>query len=140
MINPESGVTKPAAGVTATSPTTAPVAAPTAVGRPERLKSSATQVLNPAAPAANVEAKAVAAIPSAARAEPALKPNHPNQSRPAPSKVNGTLCGTKATRPNSRRGPIIRDAISAEVPALTCKTVPTAKSRSEGRRVGRDSG
>ena len=33
-------------------------------------------------------------MPLAASALPALKPNQPNQSRPAPSSVNGTLCGS----------------------------------------------
>ena len=34
-------------------------------------------------------------------AEPALKPNQPNQRMPAPSSVNGTLCGRIAVRPAS---------------------------------------
>ena len=37
--------------------------------------------------------KASAARPLAASAEPALKPNQPNHSRPAPSMTNGRLCG-----------------------------------------------
>ena len=37
-------------------------------------------------------------MPFAASALPALKPNQPNQSRPAPSSVNGTLCGSSAER------------------------------------------
>ncbi len=42
--------------------------------------------------------KASAAMPLAASALPALKPNQPNQSRPAPSSVNGTLWGRMAWR------------------------------------------
>ena len=41
-------------------------------------------------------------MPLAASALPALKPNQPNQSRPAPSSVNGTLCGSSARRLDSR--------------------------------------
>ena len=46
-----------------------------------------------------VLAKARAAMPLAARALPALKPNHPNQRRAAPSSTKGTLCGSSACRP-----------------------------------------
>ncbi len=45
-----------------------------------------------------VLAKASAAMPLAASALPALKPNQPNQSSPAPSSVNGTLWGRIAWR------------------------------------------
>ena len=34
-------------------------------------------------------------MPLAASALPALKPNQPNHSRPAPSRTNGTLCGIR---------------------------------------------
>ena len=43
-----------------------------------------------------VVVKASAAEALAASALPALKPNHPNHSSPAPSSVNGTLCGSSA--------------------------------------------
>src|SRR5260370_41470231 len=87
-----------------TSPTTAPVAAPTAVARPERRRSSSAQVQSAAAAAVLVFTNARAATPFAARAEPALKPNQPNQRRPAPSRVRGTLCGTDGARRKSPRG------------------------------------
>src|SRR5262249_278018 len=64
-----------------------------------------------------------------ARALPALKPNQPNQSSPAPSRTNGTLCGRNACRAKSLRGPITIAATSAATPPLTCTTVPPAKSR-----------
>src|SRR5271170_2879708 len=122
------GVTNPAAGVIATRPTTAPVAAPTAVARPVRTRSNSIHATNADAAAVWVVTSALAATPFAANALPALNPNHPNQSSPAPSNVNGTLCGTYDTRPKSRRGPITSAATSADVPALMCTTVPPAKS------------
>src|SRR6476469_2712672 len=87
------GPTKPAAGVIATRPTTIAVAPPTAVGLRERAMSSSVQATSVPAGASIVVVNASAAMPLAASALPALKPNQPNQSRPAPSSVNGTLCG-----------------------------------------------
>src|SRR5688572_2873951 len=87
------GLMKPAAGVTATSPTTMAVAAPTAVTRFDRIASQNVQTTSVAAGANIVVANARPAIGLAATALPALKPNQPNQSRPAPSRTNGTLCG-----------------------------------------------
>src|SRR2546427_6299605 len=88
------GLTKPAAGVMATSPTTMAVALPTAVGVRKRPQSSSVQTTSVAAGASSVAVNASAAMPLAASALPPLKPNHPNHSRPAPSSVNGTLCGS----------------------------------------------
>ena len=84
---------KPAAGVTATRPTTIAVAAPTAVGRPDRMASRNVQTTSVAAGASIVVTNARPAMLFAASALPALKPNQPNHSRPAPRSVNGTLCG-----------------------------------------------
>ena len=56
---------------------------------------------------------AIAALWSAATAEPALKPNQPTHSMPAPVTVMVRLCGGMATEPKPRRGPIIRAATSA---------------------------
>ena len=72
-----------------------------------------------------VVTKALPASPLAARALPALKPNQPNQSRPAPSTANGRLCGGEE-RPT--RLPSSRAETSAAMPALMCTTVPPAKS------------
>src|SRR3954469_24990401 len=88
------GLTYPAAGVIATRPTTIAVAPPTAVGFFPRTKSRSVQTSSVAAGANIVAVKARAAIPLAASALPALNPNQPNHSRPAPSSVNGTLCGS----------------------------------------------
>ena len=75
-----------------------------------------------------VVVKASAAEVLAASALPALKPNQPNQSRPAPSSMNGTLCGISADDLKSLRRPTTIAATSAATPALTCTTVPPAKS------------
>ena len=75
-----------------------PVAAPTAVTLPLRIRSSSVQTTSAAAGASIVVAKASAAAGVAPSAEPALNPNQPNHSRPAPSSANGTLCGRKAWR------------------------------------------
>src|SRR5439155_541072 len=119
---------QPGAGVIPTSPTTSPVAAPTAVILPVRTRSRHAQVTSAIAAAVLVLVNASAARPLAARAEPALKPNHPNHRSPAPSSTSGTLCGTIAVRLKSRRAPSIRAATSAETPALMWTTVPPAKS------------
>ena len=87
------GLTKPEAGVTATRPATAPVIMPSIVGRLLNLQSSTAQVMPAAAPAMCVATRAPAASPPAARALPALNPNQPNHSRPAPSTASGRLCG-----------------------------------------------
>src|SRR2546422_6346403 len=85
------GVRKPAAGVTATRPATAPEAAPSTVGLPRELHSVSIQPSAAAAAAVFVVVKACAARPLAPSALPALKPNQPNQSRLAPITVKGRL-------------------------------------------------
>src|SRR5262245_22789640 len=119
---------KPAAGVIATSPTTIAVAAPTAVALPDRITSRNVQTTSVAAGASIVVMNARPAIGLAASALPALKPNHPNQSRPAPSSTNGTLCGSSDDDGYSCRLPTTIALTSAAMPALTCTTVPPAKS------------
>ena len=99
MTMAESGLIKPAAGVTTTRPTTMAVAAPTAVAAPPRSRSNMVQIASVAAGASRVLVNASAAVGPADRALPALKPNHPNHSSPAPSIANGTLCGSIAWRP-----------------------------------------
>src|SRR5205085_1746975 len=111
-----------------TSPTTSAVAQPTAVGFPDRAKSSSIQTTIVPIGARNVVANARPAIGPAASALPALNPNQPNHSSPAPRSVNGTLCGTIADDPCPVRGPTTSAATSAATPAFTCTTVPPAKS------------
>src|SRR3954447_6668446 len=76
--------TKPAAGVIATRPTTAPIQNPSTEGFLPRITSKNIQD-KPAAPAA-VLVVANAEIDNilAPNAEPALKPNQPNHNKPVP--------------------------------------------------------
>src|SRR5688500_10334104 len=118
------GLMKPAAGVTATRPTTIAVAAPTAVGLPERNPSRNVHTTSVPAGASIVVENARPAMPLAASALPALKPNQPNHSRPAPSNTNGTLCGSSDDDGYSCRLPTTIAATSAADAAFTCTTVP----------------
>src|SRR5215467_4159353 len=87
------GPTKPAAGVIATSPATAPEIAPRALGLPLRSHSAAHQPITAAAAPRCVATKALVARLPAPSALPALNPNHPTQSRQAPMKLSTTLWG-----------------------------------------------
>src|SRR5256885_16662390 len=102
----------------ATNPTTRPVPAPTAVALPVRIRSKHAHVTSAMAAAVFVFVNASAARPLAARAEPALNPNHPNHKRPAPSSTSGTLCGTMAAPLKPRPGPGIGAASRADTPEL----------------------
>ena len=64
----------------------------------------------------------------APRAEPALKPNQPNQSRPAPIITSGRLCGRIGSRFQPTRLPSTRASARPAAPALMCTAVPPAKS------------
>src|SRR5690606_41370768 len=66
---------------------------PSADGFLPRAASNRIQARPAAAVAVLVVAKAEAARPFAARAEPALNPNHPNHSSPVPSNTKGILAG-----------------------------------------------
>lgn len=90
-------LTVPHDGVIATRPATTPEAAPKVVGLPSRNRSTVIQPSMPRQPATNVLRKTAAAVPLAASAEPALNPNQPNHSRPAPSRTKGRLCGRIAS-------------------------------------------
>src|SRR5665647_1536216 len=85
------GVTKPAAGVIATNPARTPVEKPSAVGCPKWFHSRAIQPSPAAAGATRVVRNARVAISFAAREDPALNPNHPNQRSPVPRRVRVTL-------------------------------------------------
>src|SRR5262249_34470753 len=76
----EPGPPKPAAGVMATSPATAPDAAPRTVGFPRVAHSANIHPRVAAAAAVFVVTKAPTASPLAPSALPALKPNQPTQS------------------------------------------------------------
>ena len=116
------------AGVIATSPATAPEATPRVVGLPSRYRSTRIQPPAAAAVAIWVFMNARAAVPSAASSEPALKPNQPNHSRPAPSSTSGRLCGRIWSLGQPRRLPRTIASASPAEPALTWTTVPPAKS------------
>jgi hypothetical protein len=62
--------------------------------------------------------KALAAIPSAATALPALNPYHPTQSMPVPIIQRTMLCGGICSFPKPRRGPRIRQRINALQPEV----------------------
>ena len=87
------GVTNPEAGVMATRPATEPEMAPRAEALPRLNHSTADQPTAAAAAAKWVLTKALVARVPAERAEPALKPNQPTQSRHAPMKLRTTEWG-----------------------------------------------
>src|SRR6266566_4178083 len=105
--------TNPDAGVIATSPATAPDAAPTVVAFPCLIHSGMIQPSTAVAVARCVATNALPARPPDESALPALNPNQPNHSIDAPSTTNGTLCGTKASFPHPRRFPRYRAHASA---------------------------
>src|SRR5208337_2751688 len=100
MMMADMGPTKPAAGVMATRPATAPEAAPRVVGLPRKIHSVPTQARVAAAVARWVAVKAELARAPAARALPALNPNQPNHNRAAPRMVMGRLWGMKDSVPS----------------------------------------
>src|SRR5215470_8335143 len=110
------GATKPEAGVIATRPATAPLAAPRTVGLPTHTHSATTHESVAAAAPRLVATKADTARPFAASALPALKPNHPTHSKPAPVTVIVKLLGSIGSRGYPRRRPTISTAARAETP------------------------
>src|SRR3954454_5357846 len=90
---PDIGVTKPAAGVMATRPATAPEMPPSALGLPLNIHSTVSHARAAAAAAKCVLTKALVARVPEDSALPALNPNQPTQSRHAPMKLNTTECG-----------------------------------------------
>src|SRR3989344_903550 len=87
------GPTKPAAGVIATRPATAPETLPRSEGLPLAIHSTKVQASAATAVANNVLKKASAAVPVASRFEPTLKPNQPTHSIQAPIMVMVSECG-----------------------------------------------
>ena len=72
--------------------------------------------------------KAWRAMPSAARAEPALKPYQPAQSRPVPMTQSTILCGVIGRLPKPARGPTRMQSSKADQPEVMWTTIPPAKS------------
>src|SRR6266568_7393001 len=95
----EIGPTNPEAGVIATSPATAPLAAPRMVGFPRPNHSASIHDSDAAAVAVLVATKALVASALAASALPALKPNQPTQRSAAPVSTKGMLCGGMGSEP-----------------------------------------
>src|SRR5262245_51338595 len=105
MITAPVALTNPAAGVITTRPATIPEQKPSTVGLPRVIHSSKGHV-NPAMAAESVVViKALAAMPSAATALPALNPYQPTQSIPVPTIVSARLWGANMVWPNPSRLP-----------------------------------
>src|SRR5262249_11281175 len=114
----------------ATSPATAPVVAPSAVGFPWWAHSMKAQVSPAVAAAVFVTTNAMDASPLAPNALPALKPNQPNHRRDAPMTVRVRLWGGVTALGYPRRRPTRMAATSAETPELMW----TAAGRTRGPR------
>src|SRR5215813_4542983 len=97
MMIEDSGLTKPEAGVIATSPATAPDAAPSIVGFPVFSHSATIQPKAANDAAVCVTTNALVAKPPALSAEPALNPNQPTHNMEAPITAKGRLCGGVGT-------------------------------------------
>ena len=99
----------------ATKPTTAPIHAPIAETLRPLILSKSIHVIIPEAEAIVVVPKAKAAVAFAPKAEPALKPNHPNHNIPVPSITNGIFAGLCSL---FLRLPITKAPANAANPAL----------------------
>ncbi len=122
------GVTDEQAGVIATRPATTPEAAPRVVAWPSRTRSTSSQASMAALVATRVLTKVTPAVVPAVSAEPALNPNQPNHSSPAPSVTSGRLCGFIGSLGQPIRLPSTRTRARPAAPALMCTAVPPAKS------------
>ncbi len=121
----------------ATKPATAPDAAPTILGFPVCAHDIKTQVRAAIPVAVFVTVHALTVMPSTITSLPALKPNHPNQSIPAPRTTIGMLCGSIGTLPYPSLLPRIKAPANAENPEVMCTTVPPAKSNAnDGDKSG----
>src|SRR6266705_3080784 len=112
------GRTKPHAGVITTNPATAPEQKPRMLGLPLTTHSAIGQTKEATAVAIVVVVNALAAIPSAATALPALNPYHPTQSMPVPIIQSTMLCGAMFSLPKPRRLPRIMQRTKADQPEV----------------------
>src|SRR5262245_43984422 len=122
------GDTLPHAGVIATSPATAAVAPPRAVGLPRWSHSIVAHATTAVEAAVLVLRKASVASGLALSALPALKPNQPVHRSPAPIRQRGRLWGGIGSFPKPRRLPSMMAATMAEKPVDLWTTSPPAKS------------
>src|SRR5438034_8971629 len=111
-----------------TSPATAPEQNPSTLGLPRSAYSSMAQVNEATAVASVVLVNAFAAIPSGARALPALKPYQPTQSNPVPTMQSTMLWGAMISFLNPSRCLRTMQRTSADHTEDMCTTVPPAKS------------
>src|SRR5256712_10812014 len=108
----------------APSPAPAPEAAPSTVGLPRVAHSVNIQPSAAAAAAGLVARNALAARPLASSALPALKPNQPNHSSPAPITVIGRVWGPIGSGPHPPRLPPAHPRTRAPHPPHTSTTAP----------------
>src|ERR1700722_6403410 len=123
-----SGPTLPAAGVMVASPAMVPVTAPTRLGLPNDIHSITIHTKVAVAAERCVVSIAMPASALEASALPALKPNQPTQSSGAPTITIQGACGGRTDFGKSTRGLSIQATTRAETPAVTCTTMPPAKS------------
>src|SRR5918992_1640409 len=128
MTRADIGDTKPDAGVMATSPATAPVAAPTVEGLPVCAHDNRAHVTTAMPVAIWVATNALVAFVQAHAAEPALKPNQPTHSRAAPRTTMPMLCGSIGILPYPSLRPSMRAITRPDQPEVMWMTVPPAKS------------
>src|ERR671920_1380319 len=128
MIIEDIGDTKPDAGVMATSPATAPEAAPTVEGLPVCAHDTRAHVTAAMPVAICVATNALLALLAAAPAEPALKPNQPTHRRAAPKTTSDMLCGSIGSLPYPSLRPSMRAITRPDQPEVIWMTVPPAKS------------
>src|SRR4051794_4152268 len=93
ITNAPLAVMNPQAGVTTTSPATAPEQNPSTLGLPRTIHSINGHTNEATAVAMVVVMNALAATPSAATALPALNPYHPTHNMPVPMEHITMLCG-----------------------------------------------
>src|SRR5438093_2429992 len=98
------------------------------LGLPLRTYSAIAQTNDATAVASVVVVKALAAMPSAATALPALNPYQPTQSIPVPTMQSTMLWGGMGCLPKPSRLPRTRHNTRADHPEDICTTVPPAKS------------
>src|ERR1700722_10808057 len=115
-------------GVMATSPATMPDAAPSVVACPSRIRSTSSQASMAVAVAIVVVMKVLPAEPFELVADPALNPNQPNHSNPAPSITHGRLCGRNSVCGQPFRLPSTIARARPATPELMWTAVPPAKS------------
>src|SRR5947209_14075671 len=123
------GLTKPEAGVIATSPATAPEMPPNMLGLPCLAHSAKSQPSVAAAAPKWVATKALVARPEAATALPALNPNQPTHSKHAPMRLSTRLWGFMGSLGKPTRLPKYSAHTSALTPDVMWTTVPPAKSK-----------